>query len=89
METSTDIQKEVERLNTELAETAREKVQAAEYGLVVLEEKQQLQAQYDELETQAETLKSELAFAREVSVALFLEIVILSIKSCLFFWMLC
>ncbi|XP_070192301.1 protein bicaudal D-like isoform X2 [Littorina saxatilis] len=65
METSTDIQKEVERLNTELAETAREKVQAAEYGLVVLEEKQQLQAQYDELETQAETLKSELAFARE------------------------
>lgn len=67
METSTDMQKEVERLSNELAETVREKVQAAEYGLVVLEEKQQLQAQYDELEAQCETLKTELECAREVS----------------------
>ena len=67
METSTDMQKEVERLSNELAETVREKVQAAEYGLVVLEEKQQLQAQYDDLESQFETLKTELECAREVS----------------------
>lgn len=65
MESSTDFQKEVERLSTELAETAREKVQAAEYGLVVLEEKQQLQAQYDELESQFEALKAELENAKE------------------------
>ncbi|KAL8586489.1 hypothetical protein ACOMHN_055193 [Nucella lapillus] len=65
MESSTDIQTEVERLSTELAETAREKVQAAEYGLVVLEEKQQLQAQYDDLESQFEALKGELECAKE------------------------
>ncbi|XP_076447399.1 protein bicaudal D-like isoform X2 [Babylonia areolata] len=65
MESSTDFQKEVERLSTELAETAREKVQAAEYGLVVLEEKQQLQAQYDELESHFEALKVELECAKE------------------------
>jgi protein bicaudal D len=38
-----DLRLEVERLQTELAETTQEKVQAAEYGLAVLEEKQQLQ----------------------------------------------
>ena len=33
---------EMERLSRELSETTKEKIQAAEYGLVVLEEKQQL-----------------------------------------------
>ncbi|XP_076469501.1 protein bicaudal D-like isoform X2 [Babylonia areolata] len=65
MDSSSDIAKEVERLNDELAETAREKVQAAEYGLAVLEEKQQLQAQYDELESQFEAIKLELDCAKE------------------------
>lgn len=65
MESSVDFEKEFERLRTELAETAREKVQAAEYGLVVLEEKQQLQAQYDDLETQYEAIKAELDCAKE------------------------
>ena len=67
MESTTDFRKEVERLSNELAETAREKVQAAEYGLVVLEEKQQLQTQYDDLESRFEALKAELECAREVS----------------------
>ena len=67
MDSSIDYVKEVERLNSELAETAREKVQAAEYGLVVLEEKQQLQAQYDELESHFEAVKTELDCAKEVS----------------------
>lgn len=66
MDSSTDLQKEVERLGNELAETVREKVQAAEYGLAVLEEKQQLQSQYDELETNFEALKTELSCAKEV-----------------------
>jgi protein bicaudal D len=67
MESSVDLEKEVERLRTELSETVHEKVQAAEYGLVVLEEKQQLQAQFEDLETQYEALKSEFEVAKEVS----------------------
>lgn len=41
---------EIERLTKELTETTHEKIQAAEYGLVVLEEKLTLKQQYDELE---------------------------------------
>ncbi|KAL8594897.1 hypothetical protein ACOMHN_038460 [Nucella lapillus] len=65
MDSSAELAKEVERLTNELAETGREKVQAAEYGLAVLEEKQQLQAQYDDLESQFEAIKQELDFAKE------------------------
>ncbi|KAK7494003.1 hypothetical protein BaRGS_00014885 [Batillaria attramentaria] len=65
MDSSTNLQKEIERLNNELAETVREKVQAAEYGLAVLEEKQQLQSLYDELESNFEAVKTELDCAKE------------------------
>ena len=34
-----ELRQEIERLQNELAETTQEKVQAAEYGLAVLEEK--------------------------------------------------
>ncbi|CAB1432092.1 unnamed protein product [Pleuronectes platessa] len=57
---------EVERLTRELRETTRdlrettrEKIQAAEYGLAVLEEKQQLKQRFDELETEHETVRQE------------------------------
>ncbi|KAK3103668.1 hypothetical protein FSP39_020898 [Pinctada imbricata] len=60
-----DLRREIERLQTELAETSQEKVQAAEYGLAVLEEKQQLQQQIDELEVQLDTVKQELECAKE------------------------
>jgi len=43
-------------------------VQAAEYGLAVLEEKQRLQEQYDELETALEANKQELECLREVDI---------------------
>ena len=43
---------EIERLTKELTETTHEKIQAAEYGLVVLEEKLTLKQQYDELEAE-------------------------------------
>ncbi|KAK2899084.1 hypothetical protein Q8A67_010502 [Cirrhinus molitorella] len=56
---------EVERLSRELAETTQEKIQAAEYGLAVLEEKQQLKQQYDELEAEYETVRQELEQLRE------------------------
>ena len=40
---------QLEELSAELQEANEERAQAAEYGLVVLEEKQALQAQHEEL----------------------------------------
>ncbi|XP_065267935.1 protein bicaudal D homolog 1 isoform X6 [Emys orbicularis] len=56
---------EIERLTKELTETTHEKIQAAEYGLVVLEEKLTLKQQYDELEADYDCLKQELEQLRE------------------------
>lgn len=58
---------EVERLNRELHETTQEKIQAAEYGLAVLEEKQQLKQRFDELETEYEAVRQELDQLKEVT----------------------
>lgn len=57
---------EVERLTQELAEANREKIRAAEYGLVVLEENQALKQKYADLETEQETLRKELEQLQEV-----------------------
>lgn len=59
---------EIERLTKELTETTHEKIQAAEYGLVVLEEKLTLKQQYDELEAEYDGLKQELEQLKEVSL---------------------
>ncbi|XP_071388202.1 protein bicaudal D homolog 2 isoform X2 [Centroberyx affinis] len=56
---------EIERLSRELRETTHEKIQAAEYGLAVLEEKQQLKQRFDELETEYETVRHELDQLKE------------------------
>nr|XP_020463900.1 protein bicaudal D homolog 1-like isoform X2 [Monopterus albus] len=56
---------EVERLTRELAEANREKVRAAECGLVVLEENQSLKQQYAELEAEQEALRLELEQLQE------------------------
>uniref|UniRef100_A0A3Q2XMF1 BICD cargo adaptor 2 n=1 Tax=Hippocampus comes TaxID=109280 RepID=A0A3Q2XMF1_HIPCM len=56
---------EIQRLSRELSETTNEKIQAAEYGLVVLEEKQQLKQQYDELEIEYEGVRQELDLLKE------------------------
>lgn len=61
---------EIERLTKELTETTHEKIQAAEYGLVVLEEKLTLKQQYDELEAEYDSLKQELEQLKEVSCLL-------------------
>ena len=61
-----ELRQEIERLQNELAETTQEKVQAAEYGLAVLEEKQQLQQQAEDLEGLYETTKHELDCAKQV-----------------------
>lgn len=60
---------EVERLTRELRETTHEKIQAAEYGLAVLDEKQQLKQRYDELEVEYEAVRHELDQLKEVTWA--------------------
>ena len=68
MSTIDYLKSEVERLSNELQQACLEKVQAAKYGLAVLEEKQRLQEQYDELETSLEGNKQELECLREVNI---------------------
>ncbi len=57
---------ELERLTQELAEANREKIRAAECGLVVLEENQSLKQKYLDLEIEQETLRKELEQLQEV-----------------------
>ncbi|XP_054243601.1 protein bicaudal D homolog 2 isoform X2 [Indicator indicator] len=59
------LRNEIKRLFQELGETTREKIQAAEYGLAVLEEKQQLKQQYEELELEYETIRTEMEQLKE------------------------
>lgn len=58
---------EVERLNRELDQASSEKVQSAQYGLVLLEEREKLQHKCDELESLYENTKHELQITQEVS----------------------
>ncbi|XP_017265151.1 protein bicaudal D homolog 2 isoform X2 [Kryptolebias marmoratus] len=67
-----DLKAEVMRLTLELQEATEEKLQAARYGLVVLEESAALKTKHRHLEEEHETLKLELqqlkeAFADSVS----------------------
>uniref|UniRef100_A0AAQ6IRZ5 Bicaudal D homolog 2 (Drosophila) n=1 Tax=Anabas testudineus TaxID=64144 RepID=A0AAQ6IRZ5_ANATE len=69
---SRDLKAEVVRLTLELQEATEEKLQAARYGLVVLEESAALKMKHRQLEEEHETLKVELqqlrdAFADSVS----------------------
>uniref|UniRef100_A0A3P8WI99 Bicaudal D homolog 1a n=1 Tax=Cynoglossus semilaevis TaxID=244447 RepID=A0A3P8WI99_CYNSE len=61
----TECRVEVERLTRDLAEANREKIRAAECGLVVLEENQRLKQQYAELEAEQEALRLELEQLQE------------------------
>ncbi|KAM9444532.1 protein bicaudal D homolog 2 [Clarias gariepinus] len=56
---------ELARMSRELNETSQDKIRAAEYGLAVLEEKQQLSVRYEELEAETEALRHELEQLRE------------------------
>ena len=62
---------EIDRLNRELHHACQEKIQAAEYGLAVLEEKQQLQEKYDSLLVNNEQKKQEIQHLKTVSMACF------------------
>lgn len=70
MMSTEEMLKEIARLSGELNETTREKIQAAEYGLVVLEENQSLKQQYDELESDYDSVRQELDQLREVGAHL-------------------
>lgn len=61
------LRSEVERLSAELQEANEEKLQAARYGLAVLEESAVLKTKHSQLEEEHEALKLEVQQLREVS----------------------
>lgn len=63
---SRDLKAEVMRLTLELQEATEEKLQAARYGLVVLEESAALKMKHTQLEEEHESLKLELQQLKEV-----------------------
>ncbi|XP_066158406.1 protein bicaudal D [Euwallacea fornicatus] len=56
---------EIERLTRELDQASSEKVQSAQYGLVLLEEKKELQQKCEEFESLYENTKHELQITQE------------------------
>lgn len=61
-----DLRSEVLRLSLELEEATEEKLQAARYGLVVLEESSALKSRHRQLEEEHEGLRQELQQLKEV-----------------------
>lgn len=64
-----DLETEVMRLTLELQEATEEKLQAARYGLAMLEESAALKKKHSQLEEEHETLKLELQQLREVGTS--------------------
>lgn len=60
---------ENERLSRELALASTEKIQSAQYGLALLEEKSALQQRCNDLEALYENTKHELEITQEVSTS--------------------
>lgn len=60
------LQEELERLSREFIEANEDRAKAAEYGIVLLEEKQALQSQNEELTSLFDATKRELETAVEV-----------------------
>jgi hypothetical protein len=60
----------IARINAELVQASEERAQAVEYGLVILEEKQNLQIQFEELSDLYATTKRELKNSTDVSEGL-------------------
>lgn len=68
-----NLKREVDRLSAELHQACQEKIQAAEYGLAVLEEKQQLQELYDSLLANNEQKKQEVTHLKQVLFNVYLN----------------
>lgn len=62
------LKSEIERLTRELDQASSEKVQSAQYGLVLLEEKKELQQKCEEFESLYENTKHELNITQEVRI---------------------
>lgn len=62
----TALRQEIERLSRELDQASSEKIQSAQYGLGLLEEKGQLQLKCEDLETLYENARHELDITQEV-----------------------
>lgn len=62
------LKSEIERLTRELDQASSEKVQSAQYGLVLLEEKKELQQKCEEFESLYENTKHELQITQEVTL---------------------
>lgn len=62
-----ELQAEIERLARELDQASSEKIQSAQLGLVLLEEKGALQQRCDELEGLYENTRHDLEITQEVS----------------------
>lgn len=65
MMASEELKEEIERLTRELDQALSEKVQSAQYGLVLLEEKDILQGKCEELENLYENCKTDLHITQE------------------------
>lgn len=65
------LQGELERLNKEIVEANEDRAKAAEYGIVLLEEKQALQTQNEELTSLFDATKRELETAVDVSIYMY------------------
>ncbi|XP_028163282.1 protein bicaudal D [Ostrinia furnacalis] len=65
-----ELQAEIERLSRELDQASSEKIQSAQLGLVLLEEKSALQQRYDELESIYENTRHELKITQEALMKL-------------------
>jgi len=61
-----ELKQEVDRLTRELDQAVSEKIQSAQYGLVLLEEKQALEQKVEELDNMYENTRSELEITQEV-----------------------
>ena len=71
MADSESLQLEIDRLTSELDQTSSEKNQAAQYGLVLLEEKESLKTRCEQLEALYENARHELNITQEVMKVLF------------------
>ena len=60
------LSQEIERLTRELDQTNSEKIQSAQFGIVLLSEKQALQQRCEELESLYENSRHELSLTQEV-----------------------
>lgn len=62
-----DLHAEISRLQQELDKSSNDKTLAAEYGLAVLQEKQILQQEFDELQSQHNETKQDLITTKNVN----------------------